>query len=145
MWGYLSEFWSSITQVVIEAGTYTIDWFQSVGNAVAGAIGGLFEDLIHHFYDIFYAVQWLLDGLQNFFSIIFSPVVWTLNFGKGFITSAFSSPEELGLEIGDVGEISGSVFAFFSAIPYFNYIFLGLSAILGLFFLIIIIKKLSAM
>lgn len=145
MWGYLSEFWNSITQVVVEAGTYTIDWFESVGNAVAGAIGGLFEDLVHHLYDVFYSVQWLLDGLQNFFSIIFSPVVWALNFGKGFITTAFASPDELGLEIGEVGEISASVFAFFDAVPYFNYILVGAGACLGLFFLIVVIKKLSTM
>lgn len=140
MWGYLTEFWGELAQV----GDYTIAWFQGIGNAVAGAIGGLFEDLIHHIYDIFYTLWWLLDGLQNLFVIIFRPLTWAFNFGRGFFNVAFKTPEELGIEIGQVGSFGTNVFAFFNAIPYINYIFVGVGAGLGILFLAFIIKRLSS-
>lgn len=139
MWGYLGEFWNAITQV----GDYTIAWFQSVGNAVAGAVGALFEDLIHHFYDIFYVVWWFLDALQNLFTIIFRPLTWVFSFGKGFFDTAFSSAGDLGLELGEVGHFGGNVMAVFAAIPYANYVFAGVGAGLGILFLAFIIKRLS--
>lgn len=40
--GFLTEFWDSIAEVVISGGTYTVDWFKSLGNAVAGAVGNIF-------------------------------------------------------------------------------------------------------
>jgi len=143
MWGYLSEFWNAITQQVVEAGVYTIDWFQSLGNAVAGAIGGLFSDLIHHIYDFFYVIYWLTDNLKNLFSILLKPLSWIFNFGKGFFYTAFKTPAELGLEIGEVGSFGSNVFEVFNAVPYVNYIFAGAGAVLGLVFLIFIVKKLS--
>lgn len=140
MWGYLSEFWGKIAQV----GDYTIAWFQGIGNAVAGAIGGLFEDLIHHFYDILYSLQWFFEGLQNLFVIIFRPLTWIFNFGKGFFDTAFKTPAELGIEIGELGSFGTNVMSVFNAIPYANYIFAGVGAGLGIVFLVFIIKKLSS-
>jgi len=139
MWGYLGEFWNAITQV----GDYTIAWFQSVGNAVAGAVGSLFEDLIHHFYDIFYTIWWLLDALQDLFVIIFRPLTWVFNFGRGFFYTAFKTPAELGLDIGEVGHFGGNVIAVFNAIPYVNYIFAGVGGALAILFLAFMIKRLS--
>lgn len=139
MWGYLGEFWNAIIQV----GDYTIAWFQGIGNAVAGAVGALFEDLIHHFYDIFYTIWWFLDALQNLFVIIFRPLIWIFNFGKGFFDTAFKTASELGLEIGELGHFGTQVFDFFDTIPYFNYIFAGVGAGLGLLFLVFIVKRLS--
>lgn len=140
MWGYLTEFWEKLVNV----GDYTIAWFQGIGNAVAGAVGSLFEDLIHHIYDIFYTIWWLLEGLQNLFVVIFRPLTWAFNFGKGFFDTAFKTPGELGIEIGEVGSFGANVFKVFDAIPYFNYIFAGVGAGLGILFLAFIIKKLSA-
>lgn len=140
MWGYLAEFWDKLAVV----GDYTVAWFQGIGNAVAGAVGSLFEDLIHHFYDIFYVIWWLLDGLQNLFVVIFRPLTWIFNFGKGFFDTAFKTPAELGIEIGSIGSFSSNVQAVFSAIPYANYIFAGVGAGLGILFLVFIIKRLSS-
>jgi hypothetical protein len=139
MWGYLSEFWDAITEV----GGYTVEWFESVGNAVAGAIGGLFENLIHHIYDLIYLTWWFVDALQDIFSILLTPITWILNFGRGFLYTAFKTPEELGLELGDIQAFGQSVFDLFEAIPYLNYIFLGAGAMLGVLFLGFLIKRLS--
>jgi hypothetical protein len=140
LWGYLAEFWGKLGAV----GDYTIEWFQGIGNAVAGAIGGLFEDLAHNFYDIFYVIQWLLEGLQNLFIIIFRPLTWIFNFGKGFFDTAFKTPEELGITTGEIGIFDPKVFQVFNAIPHANLIFAGVGAGLGILFLVFIIKKLSS-
>jgi len=137
MWGYLSEFWDAITGV----GDYSIAWFQSVGNAVAGAIGGLFEDLTHHFYDIFYIIQWFLDNLGNMFIIAFTPLTWIFNFVRGFFISATSSLGELGIEVPEINLLTDNVANFFNAFPYFSLLLTGVAGALGLFILIFIVKK----
>ena len=141
MWGYLTEFWGQIVQI----GDYTVEWFQGIGNAVAGAIGGVFENLIHHLYDIFYIVQWFLTGLQDLFSILFKPLAWAFNFGKGLFETAFKTATELGLEEGQIGHFNQSVFDFLNVIPHFNIILLGVAGCLGILFLVFIVKKLSTM
>lgn len=138
MWGYLTEFWDKLVAV----GEYSIEWFQGVGNAVAGAIGSLFETLIHYLYDYFFLGWWFADSLASLFLILVRPLVWVFNFGRGFFSVAFKTAEELGLETGEVVGFGDNVWAVFDAIPYMNYIFLGVGGIIGLMFLGFIIKKL---
>lgn len=138
VWGYLTQFWEAI----VEVGLYPVIWFENVGNAVAGAIGGLFEDLIHHVYDIFYFNNWLLENLAEIFFSAFTPLTWSFNFFKGFLASATSQIEELGLQVEDFSIYTDNVKAFFDMIPYFNIITAGISGILGLLFLVFIVKQL---
>lgn len=138
MWGYLSEFWDSITEV----GDYAVEWFESVGNAVAGAIGGLFDTLIHYIYDYIFLAWWFFENLANLFLILIRPLTWVFNFGRGFFSIGFKSAEQLGLETGDVAVFGDDVWLVYDAIPYLSYIFLGLGSIMGLMFLGFIIKKL---
>lgn len=139
MWGYLSEFWNAITQV----GDYTVAWFQSVGNAVAGAIGGLFEDLTHHFYDIFYIIQWFLENTQEMLATAFTPLTWIFNFVKGFFVSATMSLEELGIEVPEMNLMSDNVVAVFEIVPYFNLLLTAIAGVFGLMIVIFIVKKAS--
>ena len=140
VWGYLSEFWDAITQEVVESGTYTIDWFKSVGNAVAGAIGALFEDLIHHIYDFFYIGQYLVDNLGNLFAVIFTPLTWIFNFVKGFFNSAFAAPIEPTI----TWTFSDNVLTVFNAIPYWNIFTFAIGAGISIIFLVFIFKRLTA-
>jgi len=139
MWGYLSEFWNAITQV----GDYTVAWFQSVGNAVAGAIGGLFEDLTHHFYDIFYIAQWFLDNLGEMLATAFTPLTWIFNFVKGFFVSATMSLEELEIEVPEINLISDNVKAVFEIVPYMNLLLTAIAGVFGLMIVIFIVKRAS--
>ncbi len=141
MWGYLAEFWNKITAV----GDYAVEYFQSIGHAVAGAIGGLFQPLIHQFYDLFHLVWWFADNMAGLFSFLLTPLSWLFNFGKGFLNTAFKSVEELGIEKGDIAYFGAEIFAVFDAIPYVNYIFAGAGAMLGLLFLVFVFKRLVAM
>ena len=139
IWGYLAEFWNAITQV----GDYTVEWFQSIGNAVAGAIGGLFEDLTHHFYDIFYFVRWFFDNLGEVFSNAFTPLTWIFNFVKGFFVSATMSLADLGIEIPEMTLISENTQTVLEAVPYLNLLLTAIAGVFGLMLIIFIVKKAS--
>jgi len=139
MWGYLSEFWGAVSQV----GDYTVTWFQSLGNAVAGAIGGLLEDLTHHFYDIFYIAQWFLDNLGEMLATAFTPLTWIFNFVKGFFVSATMSLEELGIEVPEINLISDNVKAVFEIVPYMNLLLTAIAGVFGLMIVIFIVKRAS--
>jgi len=134
IWGYLSEFWNAITEV----GDYSVAWFQSVGNAVAGAIGGLFENLLHHLYDVFFIFQWILDNLSDVFVSIFSPLKWIFSFLKGFWTSAMADP----IAPPYVYEYSEGILEFFETIPYWNYLLLSIGAGLSILTIVFIFKRL---
>lgn len=135
-WGYLTEFWSKIVNV----GDYTIAWFQGIGNAVAGAVGSLFEDLIHHFYDLLYIFQYLLEQLGTLFSIIFTPLTWIFNFVKGFFVSAFSTP----LEPQITWVFSDDIIAVFNAIPYWNIFMWAIGSGVAILMLVFIFKRITS-
>lgn len=148
IWGYLTEYWNSITEVVVStlgnSITYTIDFFQGIGNAVAGAIGSLFDDIIHHIYDVFLLFSWIFDNLSNMFDIAFTPLFWIFSITKGFLASATASLGDLGIELNEFIIYNENVSNFFDAIPYFNQLLAGGGALIGLFFIILIIKKASS-
>jgi len=139
MWGYLGEFWNAITEVI----EYPVAWFQSVGNAVAGAIGGLFEDLTHHFYDIFYIAEWFFANLGDMLSSAFTPLIWIFNFVKGFFISATMTAEELGIEIPTMNLLGDNVKAVFQVVPYFNVLLTAIAGVFGLMIIIFIVKRAS--
>lgn len=138
-WGYLTEFWNAVTGVVIDAGNYTADWFYSVGNAVAGAIGSLFDDLVHHFYDIFYIIQFLFDNLRTLFGILFTPLVWIFDFFKGFFISAFLAPPPPDI----TWNFTSDIMSIFNAIPYFSSFMFAIGTGITILFLVFVLKRLS--
>ena len=137
MWGYLSEFWDQIVAV----GDYSVAWFEGIGNAVAGAIGALFEDLVHHIYDLFYIAQFLLENLQDLFGLALNPLAWIYNFVKGFFVSAFSSPVEP-----DISWVfPEGVLAVFQAVPYWDVFMFAIGAGISVLFLVFIFKLLTSL
>lgn len=135
-WGYLSEFWDKIAVV----GEYTVEWFQGIGNAVAGAIGALFEDLIHHIYDVFYIAQYLIDNLVELFEVVFIPLIWVFNLIKGFFISAFADPVEPGID----WVFSDEILSVFQVIPYWDIFTFALGAGISIIVLVFILKRLTA-
>jgi hypothetical protein len=142
-WGYLTEFWDSVVEVVIGGTTYTVDWFQGIGNAVAGAIGGIFSDLTHHFYDIFYILEWALGNLGPILQTALAPLAWLFNFSSGFLTSATSTLENLNIETPTFSLSGVDLTTFFAGIPYFTIFTTGIWAILGILFAFYVIKKIA--
>jgi len=124
VWGYLTEFWNSITQV----GTYTIEWFQNIGNAVAGAIGNLFEFINHSLSDIFVYGGWFFSSLGVLFQKFWLPINYIFNFIKAFVGKAIATPTDQ-----NIWAFSEEVKAIFQQIPYWS----TLSMVLGICILII--------
>jgi len=127
MWDYISQFWDAITGI----GDYTIEWFQNIGNAVAGAIGGLFDWLFHYISDLFVFLGWIFSVLTQMIQTFTLPISYVFNFIKGFTSSAFSDPQIAGLGY----SFSPAIMGVFEAIPYWSVILsvlgIGVSVIVG--------------
>jgi hypothetical protein len=95
----------------------------------------MWEDFIHHIYDIFYIVQWLLDSLKTILGIALSPLSWIFNFGRGFFIGVATTPESITFAL------PASVISLFNAFPYLNLIFMAVGGGLGILFLAFIFKK----
>ena len=117
LWGYLSEFWNAVQGV----GDYTIEFFQSIGNAVAGAVGSLFDGLIHSVTDVFVFFGWFFSNLAVIFERLFLPVRFVFQFLKSFVTTAFSSPVEI-----SAWTFSAEIKNIFHAIPLWDTLILVL-------------------
>lgn len=116
MWDYILQFWDSLTEVVVSAGSYSVEWFQNIGNAVAGAIGGLFDWIIHYLNDFFIFLGWIFTMITELMKTLTLPISYIFNYLKGFTTSAFSSPQATGISYTFSPEIMGV----FEAIPYWD-------------------------
>lgn len=125
VWGYLSEFWNSITQV----GDYTIEFFQNIGNAVAGALGNLFEFLNHSLSDVFIFAGWFFSTLGNLLSKLWLPVNFIFTFFSAFVEKAFTNPEPQNIWV-----FSDEIMSVFETIPYWS----TLTFVLGIGILIIV-------
>lgn len=88
MWGFLQEFWDAITAV----GETSVEWFQNIGLAVSGAIGGAFDWLLHYINDFFIFLGWLFAGLRAIYSIFIAPMSFFANFLNNFWAGVSQSP-----------------------------------------------------
>lgn len=130
MWDYILQFWDSLTEVVVSAGSYSVEWFQNIGNAVAGATGGLFDWLIHYINDFFIFIGWTFSMITDFLETFILPISYAFNFLKSFTTSAFSSPQVASASYYFSPEIKG----IFDGLPYWNVVV----SVLGVGILIIV-------
>ena len=113
MWSYLSQFWNSITEVIVSGGTYTVEWFQNIGNSVAGAIGGVFDYIVHYINDSFIFLGWLFSIIKALVNVFVLPISYIFNFIKAFLSSAFKSP----ITPESSYTFTGDILSVFSAIP----------------------------
>lgn len=128
-WGFLGEFWNAVSEKTLDAWVYTADWFKQIGLAVAGAIGGLFDYLIHYFSDLFVFIGWLFSAIKELVSAIVLPISYVANFMKGFITNAIKTP----VDPEAYHTFSTSTMEIFETIPYWSVI----SSVLGVSILVL--------
>lgn len=117
VWNYFSQFWNAIQEVVVGGAAYTIEWFQSIGNAVAGAIGSFFDVIVHYIMDLFILIGWMGSVLKNIFLALLAPINYIFTFIKVFFSKAFSStlpdPEA-------TYSFSSDIISIFEAIPHWT-------------------------
>lgn len=117
-WGYLSEFWDNVSSTTLNAWEYTESWFQNIGDAVAGAVGGLFEFINHAISDVFVFGGWFFQNLSDVISGFFAPIRYLFIFVKSFwgkMTSPAVAPE-----IYEDWVFDTSTLSVFQAIPYWT-------------------------
>ena len=134
IWDYFNQFWDLISPV----GEYTIEFFQNIGLAVAGAIGSFFDLIFHSINDIFVIVVWLGLALKTIFLAILSPVIYFFNILRWFFTTAFQTPELPEISY----TFSAEVLEVFNAIPHWALITSILGAIIFMFAGIAMLKLL---
>lgn len=119
-WGYLSEFWNSVSSTTLNAWEYTTGWFQNVGNAVAGAVGNLFYNALHYLNDTWIFLGWIFSVLAQIVALFLLPLTFIFQFLKGFLSSVFAAPTDFPFTW------STEVLTVFNAIPYWSTISLVL-------------------
>lgn|SRR5574343_44250 len=117
MWGYLSEFWDSVQEV----GSTSVAWFQSVGNAVGGAVGNLFASTLHYLNDTWVFLGWLFSVIGQLISLFILPLNFIFQFLKGFLGTAFTAPADYSYTW------SSEILAVFNHIPLWS----TMSVVLG--------------
>lgn len=128
-WGFLGEYWNAITGATINAWEYTTSWFQQIGLAVAGALGNLFDYLIHSISDSFVFLGWIFSAVKELVGAIVIPISYVGSFLRAFVSNAIKSP----VEPEATYVFSTSTMSIFEALPYWNI----LSAVLGICLLVV--------
>jgi hypothetical protein len=115
-WDYFSQFWNNITAVTISGVNYTIDWFQSIGNAVGGAIGSFFDLIVHFISDMFLFMSWFGYSLKTIFLAMLSPVSYFFQILKSFFGSAFGTATTPAVSY----TFTDQIMEIFQTIPYWS-------------------------
>lgn len=128
-WGYLGEFWNSIASTTLNAWEYTEAWFQNVGNAVAGALGNLFEFINHSISDVFVFLGWFFENLGFIFGQLLAPIKYIFQYSRSFFDQAFVSPATTT----EIWTFTTTTIEVFETIPFWT----EFSIVLGIAILII--------
>jgi hypothetical protein len=120
MWGYLSEFWSNITESVASTTEnlieYPVSFFQNIGNSVVGALGSLFDNFLHQFNDIIIFFSFSINRLGIIFDNLSIPFVYVFNFFKNILQYGLGSAETPEV----IYEWSENVLGIFDSIPHWS-------------------------
>jgi len=74
MIGFLAERWNAIVDAIVGGTTYTIQFFQMIGYAVAGALGLVFLTPLRFIVELSLTFGWLIKNIINLISILILPI-----------------------------------------------------------------------
>jgi len=133
-WTYLSDFWDQITGAVASTTadlvSYPVSFFQNIGNAVAGAVGQIFDTLFHTFSDLFIFGAWTGEMIGAIFSKLSLPFSFVYNFFKNVYSYGFTTASDPAVSY----TFSTSTLEVFDTIPAWD----TMSMILGIGLVIIV-------
>lgn len=137
MWGFFDEYWSAITSSTVAAGEHTVDWFQNIGLAVAGAIGNLFNFALRFFNDAIIFFGWIFSLIGNIITIFLLPITWIFSFLKALLLAGFASPTDTNYTwLISVNQILESV-------PYWTELMTALTIGLSIAFIFYVFRRLE--
>jgi len=122
MIGFLNEFWSAITS----ATEGTVEWFQSLGNAVAGALGNLLFYPLQAVIDFGLAIAYLMNQLLSLISYLISPFLYFFTF-LGAVLNYMFQPATASVSL---PPLTTSIITVLNIIPYFGYFLAAITAAL---------------
>lgn len=133
-WGFLTEFWNSITGLA----NYPIEFFENIGLAVAGALGNFFEAGVHIILDLAIVGQWLFNILALMIGKLILPIEYVFTFLKTFSTEAFKPviPTEL-------WQVPANIKSIFETLPYWDNLTVALGVAILLMIGVATIRKLT--
>lgn len=135
VYNWLAQFWKSLTSV----GDYTIEFFENIGNAVAGALGGVLEAVFHPVIDFFYSIWFLAEYIIAIFKNLLTPIIYIFNFLKGIFVNLAGSVEEVA-----PFEFSEEAITLLNKIPNFSLLLTIIGGVLCLLGIFAIIKVLAS-
>jgi len=109
--GFLGEFWNSITSATVGAVTYGTDFFQSIGNAVAGAIANIVLYPIKVIFDGALAVSYVFETLITLSGQLFASLRFLIIFLGGILAGFTTTPPTIS------GVFATSTVTFLQGIP----------------------------
>ena len=118
---YFTQLWNRITAVA----EYPIDFFQNIGDAVGGAIGHFFTELIHLFTDAGVFFLFSFQIAKSIFLVILNPLIYLLNLIYTFISELFNFDFTYEPAI----EISDTAMEILNFIPYWSVLSTNIGAI----------------
>lgn len=92
-----------------------MDWFQSIGNAVAGGVGAIFDAVFHIILDGFTAVGYIVNIFFIFFKGLIRPFEYFFNYLSSGMSSLFS-PMTYTSDLSY--QLPTNIIEVFEAIPY---------------------------
>ena len=123
---YFTQLWNKITAVA----DYPIAFFQNIGDAVGGAIGGFFTEIIHMISDAGIFFLFLFQIAKSIFLVILNPLIYLLTLIYTFISNLFNFNFSYEAPI----EISETAQEILNFIPYWSV----LSTVIGAIFISLI-------
>lgn len=133
MIGFLDEFWNSITS----ATEGTVEWFQSLGNAVAGALGNLLFYPLRAIVDFGLAIAYLFSQLYQIILYILAPFLFFINYLEGLFV-AWLTPQTLAAPV----LFNAEIIAVIKAIPMVSTFFI---IVLACFWFVVFNKTLHTL
>jgi phage-related protein len=115
-WQYITQFWEQIHDVIVGGITYTAEYFTTLANAIAGAIGGFFDAIFHNISDLFCFLSWFFANIKQIFIFLLSPISYIFTLLKYFFAS-LNAPTPTPTF---VYAFDNEVLAVFDAIPHFD-------------------------
>jgi len=127
VWTYLSQFWDSVANATVTSGEYTVAWFQSLGNAVAGAIGSVFDSIFHVAIDAFIIIGYIINILFIFFKGLIRPIDYFFNYLLSGMSALFAP---LSYTPAESWSIPTNIIEIFNAIPFWSTFTYSLTAVI---------------
>lgn len=84
---WISSTWNGITNVVVDAGNYTVSWFQQIGEVFSAALLAVLQYPLIEIMGIIALIGHFLYIIGIFLNYLLAPFYYIINLGGGFLAA----------------------------------------------------------